>query len=188
MIEEKQTSVPPGGEFTIKIEYMRAEHVPAVIEIEDVSFGTPWSERAYFHEIDNKAAIYIVALNAEGELIGYTGAWVVMDEAHITTIAIRPDCRGHKLGQALMVALLDLARDRGSTRATLEVRPSNAVALSIYLKCGFHSVGRRKAYYSNNREDAIIMWLDSYDLDVYQTYASGVRPLITWGEGVGRNA
>ena len=154
MIQEKQIPATPGGEFTMKIEYMRAEHVPAVIEIENVSFGTPWSERAYFHEIDNKSAIYIVALNADDEVIGYTGAWVVMDETHITTIAIRPDCRGRKLGQALMVALLDLARQRGSTRATLEVRPSNAVALGIYTKFGFHAVGRRKAYYSNNREDA----------------------------------
>jgi len=180
MVVEERIHTRSGDESIVTIDCLRSHHIKELMEIETVSFGAPWSERAYRNEMNNRSAIYLVALSADGAVLGYAGAWVVMDEAHITTIAIRPDMRGRKMGKALLVALLDAAATKGSKRATLEVRPSNTVALEIYRKFGFYPVGRRKAYYTDNREDALIMWLDGYDVESYVREAEVVRALFRW--------
>ncbi len=139
---------------------MKLDHIPGVLEIEQVSFSTPWSSQAFTYEItQNNFAHYIVALEDE-KVIGYVGMWMVLDEAHITNVAVHPSHRGKKLGLALMIEVMRLAVLRGALRMTLEVRPSNAVARELYKKLGFKEKGLRKRYYTDTNEDAIIMWVD----------------------------
>ncbi len=93
-------------------------------------------------------------------LVGYAGTWLMLDEAHITTIAVRPEYRGRGLGEMLMIGLVEKAMEVGARWVTLEVRVSNTVAQSLYRKYTFHAEGIRKGYYSDNNEDAVIMWSD----------------------------
>lgn len=93
-------------------------------------------------------------------LVGYAGTWLMLDEAHVTTIAVRPEFRGRGLGEMLIIGLIDKATEVGARWVTLEVRVSNTVAQSLYRKYTFHSEGIRKGYYSDNGEDAVIMWSD----------------------------
>ena len=139
---------------------MKLDHIPGVLEIEQVSFSTPWSSQAFTYEItQNNFAHYIVALE-DDKVIGYVGMWMVLDEAHITNVAVHPSHRGKKLGLALMIEVMRLAVLRGALRMTLEVRPSNAVARELYKKLGFKEKGLRKRYYTDTNEDAIIMWVE----------------------------
>ena len=139
---------------------MIPEHIPAVLQIEQISFPTPWSQQAFTYEItSNHFAHYLVALRGD-EVAGYAGMWMVLDEAHITNVAVHPGHRGKKLGQVLMAEMMRRAVLRGAVRMTLEVRPSNTVARELYKKLGFKEKGLRKRYYTDTNEDAIIMWVD----------------------------
>ena len=155
---------------------MQEKHIAAVMEIERTSFPTPWPEHAYRHEIStNRLAHYFVLCPSSGgsddgpsvgendEVWGFAGIWLMVDEAHISTLAIRPDLRRRGLGQLLLLALLDASARLGAKRATLEVRESNAPAQSLYLAYGFQPVGRRKGYYTDNQEDAIILTTPDFD-------------------------
>ncbi|MDR6120603.1 ribosomal protein S18-alanine N-acetyltransferase [Neobacillus drentensis] len=140
--------------------YMREEDIDQVLEVEHASFTTPWSREAFYNEIhNNKFAVYIV-LEEENQIIGYCGTWVVIDEAHVTNVAIMPGYRGKKLGEALMTKLMSVARELGARSMTLEVRVTNHVAQSLYRKLGFQNGGIRKNYYSDNQEDALVMWVN----------------------------
>ncbi|MBI4277553.1 MAG: ribosomal protein S18-alanine N-acetyltransferase [Armatimonadetes bacterium] len=142
----------------ISIELMRMDHVPRVLTIERQSFPMPWPRDAYQHELKkNRLAAYLVAKTGEA-VVGYAGMWLMLEEAHITTIAVDPDWRGQRIGEQLLVALFEEAMRRGARWMTLEVRRSNLVAQSLYRKYGFREVGARKGYYSDNQEDALIMW------------------------------
>lgn len=96
-----------------------------------------------------------------GDVVGYAGMWIVLDEAHVTNVAVAPEHRGRDIGDRLLSELERRARLRGCLRMTLEVRPSNAVAIALYRKHGFVARGRRPGYYSDTHEDAIIMWKDA---------------------------
>ncbi|WP_413304473.1 ribosomal protein S18-alanine N-acetyltransferase [Bacillus sp. 1P10SD] len=140
--------------------YMREEDIDQVLEVEHASFTTPWSREAFYNELhNNKFAVYIV-LEEENQIIGYCGTWVVIDEAHVTNVAIMPGYRGKKLGEALMTKLMSIARELGARSMTLEVRVTNHVAQSLYRKLGFQNGGIRKNYYSDNQEDALVMWVN----------------------------
>jgi|SRR3954469_14720934 [ribosomal protein S18]-alanine N-acetyltransferase len=140
--------------------FMREEDIDQVLEVEQASFTTPWSREAFFNEIhNNKFAVYIV-LEEDNKIIGYCGTWIVIDEAHVTNIAILPGYRGKKLGEALLTKLISTAREMGARSMTLEVRVTNHVAQSLYRKFGFQNGGIRKNYYSDNQEDALIMWVN----------------------------
>ncbi len=142
----------------VSLESMRMEDIPRVLEIEQESFRTPWPREAYTHELtENRLAAYIVA-RADGEIVGYAGMWIILDEAHVTTIAVDPAYRGQHIGERLLVGLIDAALSRDARWMTLEVRKSNATAQALYKKYGFREIGVRKGYYSDNREDAIVMW------------------------------
>jgi ribosomal-protein-alanine N-acetyltransferase len=142
---------------------MEVRHLPAVLEIERRSFPTPWSERAFLSELTQNAyAHYIVALRGL-RVVGYGGMWLILDEAHITNLAVHPAERGRGLGERLLTELERRAAAHGCTRMTLEVRPSNLVAQALYRKHGFEPRGRRPGYYSDTREDAIIMWKEGLD-------------------------
>lgn len=144
----------------LKFEPMQIEHLDQVLAIERSSYPTPWSARAFLSELQNNVyAHYVVAL-LDGRVCGYSGMWLVLNEAHITNIAIHPAYRGRKLGDALLAEMERRARERGMTAMTLEVRVSNHVAQKLYKKRGFVQNGLRKGYYTDNHEDAIIMWKD----------------------------
>lgn len=139
---------------------MKLEHIPGVLQIEQVSFPTPWSQQAFTYEITNNTfAHYLVALQQD-KVIGYAGMWLVLDEAHITNVAVHPEYRGKKLGEALMIKTMRQAVLLGAVRMTLEVRPSNHAARELYKKLGFKEKGLRKRYYTDTNEDAVIMWVD----------------------------
>jgi ribosomal-protein-alanine N-acetyltransferase len=141
----------------VVIEPMRLEDVEEVQRIEEASFSTPWPPNAYRSELmTNKLAAYLV-IRAEGRIVAYGGMWLMVDEAHITTFAVHPAWRRQRLGERLLLAFLDLAKDRHAREATLEVRLSNVAARRLYEKYGFRPVGLRPRYYSDNNEDALIM-------------------------------
>jgi [ribosomal protein S18]-alanine N-acetyltransferase len=142
----------------VSISPMRSEDIERVLEIEQMSFPTPWPRDAYTHELhENRLACYLVA-QVMHQIVGYAGMWVILDEAHVTTIAVEPVSRRRRIGERLLVALLEEAMKRGARWVTLEVRKSNEGAQALYRKYGFKDIGVRKGYYSDNREDAIVMW------------------------------
>jgi ribosomal-protein-alanine N-acetyltransferase len=135
--------------------------VNAIVEIEEACFSMPWSFQSFWGELDNNPhARYLVA-ELNGKIIGYAGVWIIFEEGHVTNIAIHPAYRGQKYGERLVNQLIDLTRAYGVTSMTLEVRVSNLIAMGLYKKLGFEARGRRKAYYDDNKEDAIVMWKDS---------------------------
>ncbi|MCL4439330.1 MAG: ribosomal protein S18-alanine N-acetyltransferase [Firmicutes bacterium] len=139
---------------------MLPDHIDQVIEIETLSFPIPWTRRAFFFELtENDFAFYIVAV-INGRVVGYAGMWLVLDEAHITNVAMHPDYRGNGNGRALLTELLTRAAVLGAVRISLEVRVSNRAARDLYRSVGFIDMGTRRKYYSDNDEDAIIMCLN----------------------------
>lgn len=142
---------------------MTVDDLPGVLDIDRLSFALPWPERSFRFELtENDAAHLLVAETAWGgriRLAGYLGYWLLVDEMHISTLAVHPDVRGQGLGERLLMAGLDQARRQGAEMATLEVRPTNEAAVALYRKHGFQRVGRRRAYYRDNNEDALLMTL-----------------------------
>lgn len=136
---------------------MALADLPSVAQIERSSFRAVWPPQAYRQEIEtNRLAHYLVAQVAD-RVVGYGGVWLMVDEAHITTFAVDPRYRRRRIGERLLLALLDLAAERLAREATLEVRLSNLPARRLYEKYGFRPVGVRPRYYSDNGEDALIM-------------------------------
>jgi [ribosomal protein S18]-alanine N-acetyltransferase len=142
----------------IRFEPLQEAHILPILEIEKVTNTAPWSERSFRNEITNPHAIFLTAIH-NGKVVGYGGVWMVVDEAHVTTVAIEESLRGQGAGKRLMVELLKRAKDKGMTCSTLEVRASNEPAIKLYEKLGYDSTARRKAYYPDNKEDAVVMWL-----------------------------
>ncbi|MBI2762622.1 MAG: ribosomal protein S18-alanine N-acetyltransferase [Chloroflexi bacterium] len=141
----------------VRIEPMTLADLGQVHRIETASFSAPWPDEAYRSELTgNRLASYLV-LRADDQVIGFGGIWMMVDEAHITTFAIDPAWRRQRLGETLLIALVDLAIGRQAREATLEVRLSNVPARRLYEKFGFRPVGVRAHYYSDNGEDALIM-------------------------------
>ena len=146
------------------VEPMRVADVDEIMAIEYEAFTMPWSASAYRHEIERNqmAHYYVVRGRAPAEggaatILAYGGFWLMVDEAHISTIATRREWRGRGIGELLLAAMLRAAQALKAEHATLEVRVSNHAAQSLYRKYGFAVAGRRKRYYEDNREDALIM-------------------------------
>ena len=139
---------------------MNIEDINQVMVIEHESFTIPWSRDAFYNElVQNQFAVYLV-LEVEGRVVGYCGVWIVVDEAHITNIALLPEYRGRKLGEALLMNVIEVAKEKGAKTMTLEVRMTNTIAQSLYRKLGFQGGGIRKNYYTDNHEDALVMWVN----------------------------
>lgn len=148
----------------IKIELMDKDHIEGVMVVENTSFRVPWSRDAFFQEVNqNEFAIYYVAL-IEGKVVGYAGVWVICDEGHITNIAVHPDYRRKGIGSLLIEKLMTYARDHEVVVMTLDVRVGNDTAKKMYAKFGFKEGGLRKEYYSDNLEDALVMWSDNIQM------------------------
>lgn len=132
--------------------------IKPMAEMDILCFSAPWSEESFAQEIrENRMAFYIVA-EIDGRMAGYAGLWCIVDEGHITNVAVHPDFRRRGVGEALVSVLLDHTIKNGILSHTLEVRVSNTPAISLYSKFGFEPAGLRKNYYEDNGEDAIIMW------------------------------
>ncbi|WP_010276959.1 ribosomal protein S18-alanine N-acetyltransferase [Paenibacillus senegalensis] len=139
---------------------MKVEDIGRICEIEEEAFPTPWTSAAFYNELVNNHFAHYMVMELDGEIIAYGGMWLIMNEAHVTNIAVALRYRGMKLGERLVRELKRTAAFMGADKMTLEVRESNEVAKRLYRKLGFASSGVRKAYYTDNNEDAIIMWAD----------------------------
>ena len=153
----------------IKIQPMQREEVEDVLKIEEQAYGDHhWSKNSFYGELSNDLAHYYSAFDIDGNLVGYAGSWQILDEAHITTIAVNPDLQRKKIGEALLNKLLQVCYKNEIKYITLEVRVSNTAAISLYEKYGFKSLGVRKGYYQNNNEDALIMWTENIFWDKFK--------------------
>jgi ribosomal-protein-alanine N-acetyltransferase len=183
-------SAPP-----YRVEPMQWGDVSQVMAIERKSFTLPWSDYTYRHEIlENRNAHYFVARRVEGwidkpvswwgrlfkrevkaPVVGYGGFWIVIDEAHISTIASDVKLRGHGIGELMLLAMIERSIELGAHEVTLEVRVSNTVAQNLYRKYGFEVVGRRSGYYRDNNEDADLMTVSGVDKAEYQVKLNRLR-------------
>lgn len=144
----------------VYITQMTPSHLERVMVVENACFTAPWSEAAFYREIaENPYALYAVAMAGE-EVAGYAGTWLVLDESHVTNIAVSPSWRRKGVAKQLIEHMLRLSMHQGALRMTLEVRRSNLAAQRLYESFGFVVSGVRKGYYTDNKEDALIMWLN----------------------------
>ena len=195
-------------ELPYLVEPMQTRDIPEVMEIERVSFPIPWPARAYQYEIEeNSMSTHLVArgvpmesqqglwgrvrgaLHGEqprGPIVGYGGFWWIIDEAHVSTLAVAPDHRRKGIAELLLLRMIRLALGRGVTVVTLEVRVSNTPAQRLYDKYGFTVQGRRPRYYSDNAEDALIMTTPRMDSESYRRRLAWLeaRLLARLGEAV----
>lgn len=133
-------------------------HIDDIVKIENRVFTIPWSKDALLEEVTrNRFAVYFSAV-MENQVVGYIGMWKIFDEGHITNLAVHPGYQNKGIGKALLKHLIDYSASHGITKMTLEVRESNIKAIRLYRSFGFRNVGIRKKYYSDNNEDALIMW------------------------------
>ena len=145
---------------SITVRPMVMTDVDGVMAVEHDSFLTPWSRSAFEEELaQNRLARYIVAVE-NGAIVGYAGTWLVINEAHVTNVAVSSQRRREGIGRLLMQKLMELARENGMESMTLEVRVSNAAARHLYAQMGFVEAGIRKNYYSETKEDALILWCE----------------------------
>ena len=138
------------------IETMKSSHVAQIAELERICFSDPWSEKSIASELNNELAFWLTAVEGE-QVAGYIGSQTVMDESDMMNVAVRPDFRRKGIAEALVNALVEALKSKGSRCLTLEVRASNVPAITLYEKLGFSEIGRRKNYYRNPREDALIL-------------------------------
>ncbi len=155
---------------------MKLEDVPRVHEIDVSSFSLPWPEKSYLFELtENPTTLALVAeitsSTSRPLIIGMVVVWVVMDEAHIATIAIHPEYRNYGYGKRLLADTMRRIIQRGVVLATLEVRKNNLLAQRMYLKFGFKMVGKRPHYYKDNNEDAVIMTVDNLGVQYLERFS-----------------
>ena len=143
------------------IRAIREADVAQIHAIETLCFAMPWSEESILHDVrENVVARWLVMDDGAGSVLAYAGMWLVLDEAHVCNIAVHPDFRRRGYGRRILQALIVLARDTSMRMMTLEVRRSNEAAQRLYHSAGFLDVGYRKRYYEDNREDALIMYME----------------------------
>lgn len=138
------------------LEKMNASHVAQIAQLEKICFSDPWSERSVASELENKLSCWLVAMEGE-QVAGYIGSQTVCGETDMMNVAVHPDHRRKGIAESLILALIAELKTMESHCLTLEVRASNAPAIALYEKLGFSEIGRRKNYYRNPREDALIL-------------------------------
>ncbi|MEQ4484227.1 ribosomal protein S18-alanine N-acetyltransferase [Cohnella silvisoli] len=152
---------------------MNLNDISTIVDIERESFTAPWSEEAFRNELTQNLFAKYMIMELEDTIVGYGGMWLIIDEAHITNIAIREKYRGLGYGKKLLHEMMRTALWLGAQRMTLEVRVSNERAQALYRKMGFYPSGVRPAYYSDNLEDALIMWADLVPEDIGDSETAG---------------
>lgn len=144
----------------LKVQSLNLEHLSSLLELDQVCFDGLWTMEGYRRELESPNSHFLGIFSPfSSELLGMGCFWSILDEAHITILAVHPQYQHQGLGQALLYSLLKTAGDIGLERATLEVRVSNQGAISLYQKFGFKTAGKRPRYYKDNDEDALILWL-----------------------------
>jgi ribosomal-protein-alanine N-acetyltransferase len=146
----------------LKFEPLSSAYLTAIADIERMTNAAPWSERAFANELVHPHSIFLVGL-LEGRVIAYGGVWLVVDEAHITTVTVDDKYRRRGIGREIVTRLLTMAKEKGMLCATLEVRAGNEAAITLYKNLGFTVAATRRGYYPDNGEDARVMWL--YNLE-----------------------
>lgn len=141
------------------IRFMEVSDLDQVMEVEHDAFATPWSRGAFLNELTTNQFAYYIVAEVDGRVVGYNGVWIIIDEAHITNIAVHSEFRRQGIGEMLLEGAMKLATELGAKKLTLEVRVSNHPAQTMYKKKGFQYGGIRKNYYTDNQEDAQIMWV-----------------------------
>jgi ribosomal-protein-alanine N-acetyltransferase len=156
-------------DILFRIDSMTLADIPAVVVIEQATYPT-WPQKAYDQELEHNrlAHYFVLRVGSSMAIIGLGGFWLMAGEAHIITIAIHSHWQGLGLGEWMLLALIEKGQTQGAKIATLEVRPSNQVAISLYQKYKFQEVGRRLGYYSDNGEDALILTTPLLLLPDYQ--------------------
>ncbi len=168
----------------LMIDEMREGDIPLIQAIEKEIFLTPWPRNAYQREItQNRSAVYLVVRRSD-EIVAYGGLWKMYDEAHVTTVGVKRAEQGKGYGLVAMAALIDRAYQMGTRWITLEVRPSNDTAIRLYEKFGFKVIGRRRGYYTDNGEDAIVMWSDSIHSPLFKKRFQEILESIDGVEGL----
>lgn len=158
------------GLAEITILPMIKEDIEAVVKIEEDAYGKHhWAKSSFYDEMSNNLAKYYSAKTKGGELVGYAGTWHIIDEGHITTIAVKKEYLRNHIGEALIQKIIDDCYENNIKYLTLEVRVSNTPAIKLYEKYGFQSLGTRKAYYQDNNEDALIMWTENIFYDKFKS-------------------
>ena len=153
----------------LKVIPMQKDYLDEVIKVEEQAYGEHhWSKESFFNELNNQLAKYYCVFNEQGELVGYCGCWQIMEEAHITNVAVSPNFRRQNIGEALLIAIIKSCYKEMVKYLTLEVRVSNEPAIKLYEKYGFKSLGVRKGYYQDNNEDALIMWTENIFYDKFK--------------------
>lgn len=147
------------------IRRMMVEDVPAVAELDQLAFTLPWTERSFHFEVTSNPASRCWVAEQAGRIVGVVVAWLLVDEVHIATIATHPDVRRQGIAQALLVHALKSGAAEGAVSSFLEVRASNLAAQAMYRKFGYEETGRRPRYYKDNGEDAILMTLESLNVE-----------------------
>ena len=143
--------------MNVHIRIMNENDAVEVAKISILSFSSPWSTESYIQEIKNPVALYLVAV-INNNIVGFIGTWNVLDESHITNVAVHPDFRKQKIGSLLLENLINTCEKQHNTSSfDLEVRANNIPAQKLYSKFGFKNNGIRKGYYTDNKEDAILM-------------------------------
>ena len=143
--------------MNVQIRIMNENAAVEVAKISILSFSSPWSTESYIQEIKNPVALYLVAV-INNNIVGFIGTWNVLDESHITNVAVHPDFRKQKIGSLLLENLINTCEKQHNTSSfDLEVRANNMPAQKLYSKFGFKNNGIRKGYYTDNKEDAILM-------------------------------
>lgn len=160
--------------MTFDIRKMQTADLTRVVEIERACFGERWSVNAFANEMANVASSYFVALE-DGQIIGYAGYWLILEEAHITTIGTDPTLQRRGYGERMLVHLIEHAAFAEAKWLTLEVRVSNVPAIKLYEKYGFTSLGKRRAYYQDNNEDALVMWTENIEMPAYRELLAARR-------------
>ena len=155
---------------------MSTNDIPDVSRIERASFSTVWPADAFYNELStNKLAHYFVG-RIEGRIVAYGGSWVILEDSHITTVAVGdPNLRGKRLGEAMVLKLIDEGIERGAAWMTLEVRENNVSAQQLYRKYGFTTVTTRKGYYSDDNESALVMWAGNLKSELYRNRLAVLR-------------
>ena len=160
--------------MSLTIRRMTVEDVPAAHEIDVSSFTLPWPERSLRFEVTDNPAARCWAAELDGRLVGMLVLWMIVDEAHIATVATHPGYRRQGIASQLLVEALKSAHAEGARSALLEVRAGNQAAQEIYRKFGFEVVGRRKRYYKDNYEDAVLMTLPRLPVELYNEITKNV--------------
>jgi ribosomal-protein-alanine N-acetyltransferase len=159
----------------LEIVPMAAADVAPVTRIEKASFSTVWPADAFHNELNaNKLAHYFVGRIGD-RVVAYGGIWVILEDSHVTTIAVDPAYRGRRFGEVMLLRLIDEALERGAAWMTLEVRESNVVAQHLYRKYGFTTVTMRRGYYSDDNESALVMWAGNLKSDLYRNRLTVLR-------------